>query len=400
MKPKVYFMLLVALIFAVSMAVEVKAAEKEIMIGFMSDFTGPLAEHGVAGKQGAILALEEINYTFAGRPIKFIIEDEASDPAVAMDKARKLVETDKVCMILGPFHGGCGGAVAGYVNKIKIPNVAYWYSISNDAIMGVNWTWAPFGTLSSVAYPTGAYAYEKLGYRTFSTMGTDYVAGREFIGGARAAFEERGGKIIQEQWIPLGTKDVSPYITSLKEADAVLAWFMGVTVIPGLKQLKEFRVKMPVLMPQSGHSTNPKIMNEMGDDCVGIITSDAYAQTIDTPENKKFVDAYQKRWGELPAGVAYGGYSVIQIALAALKKTGGDTSPAALAKALDATKVPGILGNFAFGETRVGVGHCVTYNHKKVDNKIITDVLGRSSVATKRVGNKLVHSLASKSWGK
>jgi hypothetical protein len=83
-----------------------------------------------------------------------------------------------------------------------------------------------------------------------------------------------------------------------------------------------------------------------------------------------------------------------------LKKTGGDTSPDALAKALDAIKVPGILGNFAFGETRVGVGHCVTYNHKKVDNKIITDVLGRSSVATKRAGNKLVHSLASKSWGK
>jgi branched-chain amino acid transport system substrate-binding protein len=197
---------------------------------------------GVAGKQGAILALEEINYSFAGRPIKFIVEDEASDPAVAMDKARKLVETDKVCMILGPFHGGCGGAVAGYVNKIKIPNVAYWYSISNDAIMGVNWTWAPFGTLSSVAYPTGAYAYEKLGYRTLSTMGTDYVAGREFIGGARAAFEERGGKIIQEQWIPLGTR-MFLHILLPKEADADLAWFMGVTIVPSLKQLKEYRLK-------------------------------------------------------------------------------------------------------------------------------------------------------------
>jgi branched-chain amino acid transport system substrate-binding protein len=398
MKPKVLFMVLVALIFTVSMAIEAQAAEKEIKIGFMADFTSFLSEHGIAGKQGAILAMEEVKYTVAGRPIKFITEDEASDPAVAMDKARKLVETDKVCMVIGPFHGGCGGAVADYANKVKIPNIAYWYSIANDAIMKVNWTWAPFGTLSTVSFPTGAYAYEKLGYRTLSTMGTDYVAGREFIGGARAAFEERGGKINQEQWVPMDTKDVSPYITALKEADAVMAWFAGVTVIPGLRQLKDYKVKMSIIMPQSGHSTNPKIMNEMGDDCVGIITSDTYAWTIDTPENKKFVDAYQKRWGELPAGVAYGGYSAVQIALAALKKTGGDTSPGALAKALDATKVPGVLGTFAFGDARVGFGNCVIYNHAKVDNKIIANVLGHCTVVTKRVGDKLVHSLASKSW--
>ena len=399
MKPKVLFMILVVLIFAASMAVEAQAAEKEIKLGFISDFTGPLALHGIAGRQGAILAMEEVNYTVAGRPIKFIVEDEASDPAVALDKARKLVESDKVCMFIGPFHGGCGGAVAGYNSKVGIPHLLPWYPVANDAMAKATWSWVTFGTLSQVPFAMGAYTYDKLGYRTLTTMATDYVAGREFIAGIQAAFVEgRGGKIIQEQWIPMNTKDVSPYISALKDADALMAWFMGVTVIPGLSQIREFKVKMPVVMPQSGHSSNPKIMDQMGDNCVGIITPDAYVWTIDNPKNKKFVEAYMKRWKEVPAGTAYGSYASAQIVLAALEKTGGDTSPKAIAKAMDETNYPGVLGNIRFGDARVGVGNYVIYQHVKVDNKITAEVLANCTVATKRVGDKLVHNLVSKSW--
>ena len=374
------------------------AEDKPIKIGLVADFTGPLTEHGIAAKQGAILAMEQVNYKLNGRPLELIIEDEASDPAVAMDKARKLVETDKVCMILGTINAGSAGAIAGYVARVQVPNMAYWYSIANSVIMKSPWSWAPFGTVSQVTYPMGAYAYEKLGYRTLTTIGTDYIAGRQFIGGAVDAFKERGGKIVQEQWVPLGTKDISSYISVLKDADALMAWFMGVTVIPGLRQLKDYKVGMPIIMPQSGHSTHPKIMQAMGDTCLGITTSCAYAWTIDTPKNKAFVDAFQKKWGELPGGVSYGGYSAVQIALAALKKTGGDTSAKALAKALNETEVPGILGTFSFGDAHIGVGNYVIYKHAKVDNMIVPDILATASVASKKVGNDIVHSIVKKSW--
>jgi branched-chain amino acid transport system substrate-binding protein len=398
MKPKVIFVFLVAVIFAASMAVEAQAAENEIKIGFITDLTSFLAEHGIAGRQGIILAMEEVKYTVAGRPIKLIIEDEASDPAVGLDKARKLVETDKVCMFIGPFNGSTGGAVSAYNSKVGIPHLLPWYPVANDAMAKATWSWVTFGTLSQPPYGMGAYTYDKLGYRTLTAMATDYVAGREFIAGAKAAFEERGGKIIQEQWIPMNTKDVSPYISALKKADALLVWFAGVTVIPGFSQLREYKVQMPLIMPQSGHSTNPKIMNEMGDNCVGIITPDAYIWTIDNPKNKKFVEAFMKRWGELPPGPAYGSYVSAQIVLAALEKTHGDTSPKALAKALDETNYPGVLGNIRFGDARIGVGNYVIYKHVKVDNKITGDVLANCTVATKRVGDKLVHVLVSKSW--
>ena len=400
MKKKTWFLFMAMgiLVASLSTGFNAYAEEKPIKIGFVADFTGPLTEHGIAAKQGAILAMEQAGNKVGGRPVELIIEDEASDPAVAMDKARKLVETNKVSMILGPFHGGCAGAVAGYVGRVKIPMMTYWHSTANAVQAKAKWVWAPLGTLSTVSYPTGAYAYEKLGYRTVSTMGTDYVAGREFIGGGVMGFKDGGGKIIQEQWVPLGTKDISSYITVLKDADALFAWFMGVTVIPGLRQLREYKVKMPVIMPQSGHSTHPKIMEQMGDTCLGIITSCLYAWTIDTPENKKFVDAYQKRWGGLPGGLSYGAYTTLQMALAALEKTGDDTSPEAIAKALDAMEFRAMLGTIRFGDARVGVTNNITYKHVKVNGQIVPEVIGTSTVVTKKVGNKLVHSLGSKSW--
>lgn len=155
---------------------------------------------------------------------------------------------------------------------------------------------------------------------------------------------------------------------------------------------------MPIIMPQSGHSTSPTIMTELGDTVEGVITNCAYAWTIDTPENKKFVAAYQKRWGELPGGVSYGGYSAVNIALAALEKTGGDTSPDALAKALDATNLPGILGPFKFGDKRVGIGNYVMYKHVRSGNQIVPLVLGTTTVATKLEGNTLKHIIVDKTW--
>jgi len=229
-------------------------------------------------------------------------------------------------------------------------------------------------------------------------MGTDYVAGREFMAGFVAAFTERGGKVIQQQWIPMGTKDVAPYITALKEADVVVPWLAGVTATAGLRQLREYKVKMPVVMCQTGFMAHAKQIVEIGDDGVGIITTDAYVWTIDTPENKKLTDAYYKRWGEPLAGAGYGGYATVLIALAALEKTGGDTSPEALAKALDETELAGILGTFRFGDARVGFGNQMIHRCIKVDGEYTTEVLAYVTVKTDKVGDKLVQSLVKKSW--
>ena len=384
------FMAMGILVSSLSTGFTAHAEEKPIVIGLMTDLTSFLSINGIPLRKAAIMAMEEANYTVAGRKIKFIIEDSASNPATGMDRARKLIESDKACIIMGPFHGGVAAAVAGYAGKVGIPQIVTWYSLPTDKMHTFKWSWSPFGTLEQLTTPTGAYAYDVLGYRTMTTMGTDYLAGRKFIQGATDSFQQRGGKVIQQQWIPLGTKDIAPYISNLKKADVLSPWLAGITATVGLRQIKEFGVKMPVVMPQTGFPSHPVQIKQIADHGLGIITTDAYVWTIPTPANKDFVARFKKRWGELPAGAAYGGYFSTQVAIEALRKSGGDTSPKALAKALDATRIKGILGDFYFGDARIGIGNY--FVHKVVkgsgDQPYRTDVLAKYQVRAEQVGPK------------
>ena len=368
------------------------AAEKPIKIGLVTDLTGFLNICGIYIRMAAIMALEEANNTVAGHPVEFIIEDEAGSPATAMDKARKLIETDKVSLILGPFHGGAVVALANYCSKVGIPQLVTWYSIPSATMLQTRWSWCAIGALDEMSVGGGAYMYDVLGYRTATTLGLDYVAGREFMGGATRTFQQKGGKIIQEQWMPMDTKDVAPYLTNLKEADVFMPWWAGVTHNVGMRQIREYNVKMPIFMPQAGWMDTPKQLQDIADYGVGMMTSDAYVWTIDTPENKAFVEKFQKRWGELPAGPAYGGYFNMKIALEALRKTGGDTSPKALAKALDQTKIKGFLGDIYFGDARLGVGNyfvhqCIKTDHKEQPYR--TKVLARYQIRPVKAGDKV-----------
>ena len=385
---------ILALVLLVAFAIaEGRAAEKEIKIGFVTDLTSILSINGKAMRQGAILAMEEVDNKVAGKPVKLIIEDEASDPAVALDRVRKLVETDKVALLIGPFHAGCAAAGAEYAARARIPQLGPWYNLPNEAQAKAPWSWGTFGTNQSPAYAAGVYAAEVLGYKTATSMAIDYAAGRASVEGFAAAFTERGGKMIQEQWIPMGTKDIAPYITALKQADVLVPWFAGVTATVGVKQIREFKVKMPVVFPQCQFPAHPKQIVEIGDDGIGMITADAYVWTIDTPKNKKFVEAYKKRWGELPAGNAGGAYLTMQVAFEALKKTGGDTSSKALAKALDSTNVDGFLGPIRYSGARVGTANLVIHKVIKAGNEYKTEILTQYRVKTDKVGNKLVQSI-------
>jgi branched-chain amino acid transport system substrate-binding protein len=150
---------------------------------------------------------------------------------------------------------------------------------------------------------------------------------------------------------------------------------------------------MPVVFPQSQFPAHPKQIVQIGDDGIGMIAPEAYVWTIDTPENKKFVEAYQKRWGELPSGNAGGVYTVMQIAFQALNKTKGDTSSQALAKALDATNIKGFTGPIRFGDAKVGINDYIIHKVIKVGNEYRTQVLSKYTVKTSKVENKLVQSI-------
>jgi branched-chain amino acid transport system substrate-binding protein len=88
-----------------------------IRIGALLPLTGALLKEGPLDKEGMEMAFEDAGWEVAGRKIELIIEDDATDPTTALDKARKLVERDKVVAIIGPHHSGVANAVQPYMNQ-------------------------------------------------------------------------------------------------------------------------------------------------------------------------------------------------------------------------------------------------------------------------------------------
>jgi branched-chain amino acid transport system substrate-binding protein len=362
-----------------------------IKIGGIFDLTGFLAPLGADSQQGAILAFEKVGYKVAGRPIEFIREDGASNTDTTLDKARKLVEADKVCLIIGPIHSGAVLGMSGYLDRVNVPNLNIAYT--PDALpLEHQSVWQVSGTLRQGTYASGVYAYEKLGYRTATTLAQDYVAGREFIEGFVQAFEERGGKVIQQQWYPAGTTDFTSYLINLKKADCLVPWFPGADAFAGFRQLKELKIKMPVIMPEDGGATtSPPAMKELGDSIIGIVVTAMYCYTADTPGNKEFVEAYKNKWnGAIPGPMSGAAFASTQVALEALRKAGGDTSPQALRKALSEVSLNTVRGPISFNKDRVALFTCFIV---KVDKDLVPRVVGQYSVKGEKVGNKMVVGL-------
>jgi len=370
------------------------SAQKDpIKIGLIADMTSFLSLNGIPQRKAGILAVEQINFQLAGRKVEFIAEDDGCDPAVSLDRARKLIERDKVCAILGPFHGACFQAVADHCNKIGFPQIDCYAGPSNEAKLAMKWTWCPNGTTNTPAFSTGVYASKVLGYKTATAMATDYIAGHTFLAGFKAGFSQGGGTIIQEQFIPMDTKDIAPYISALKKADILTPWLAGVTFTAGMRQIREYKVGMPVICPQAQFMMHPQQRDQVGDDGVGIIASELTSWHINRPQNKQYMEAYQKRWNEVPSGASYGAWHSIQILLAALRKTGGDTSPKVLAKALDETNYEGTLGTMRFGAERVGIANWIILKEIKAGDKYDHQILGQVLVKSDVVDGKLVQSL-------
>lgn len=386
----VTFVMVLAFVLSISNFRILHAAEP-VKIGFIFDLTGFLAPIGQDNKQGALIALEQTGNQIMGRPIESIVEDGGTNVNTAMDKARKLAEVDKVRVIVGPIFGASQQAMGGYADKVPIPVITIAPS-QNVEVIKNNWSFLAHGTCESSGYPMGLYAAEKLGYKTATTLASDFVAGHEFMAGFIKAFESKGGKIIQSQWSPPGTKDFVPFLTAAKPADCLVTWWPGAESFSGFRQYKELNIKMPLIQPADGGMTaNPAVNKKLGDGIIGVYTPVTYSHVANTPGNKEFVEQYTKKFGNGPGANAGGAYISTQIALEAIKRAGNDSSPQALKKALLELKMDTVHGLVTFNKDRIATYTCPIV---KIDNNLNPQIVAEYRIMAEKVGDKVVTSVA------
>ncbi len=307
-----------------TLGVAAPAGAEELRIGFLAPMTGPFAQVGEDMANGFKMYLEEVKSSFAGAPVKFILEDEQAKPDVGVTKAKKVILQDKVQMFIGGVLASTGYALAPVSTAEKTVYIAP-ISAADDLtqrqldkfpyFLRTGWT------SSQPSHPFGQWACEQ-GYKRIAIVAADYAFGYEAAGGFHKAFEDCGGKIVQQIWPPLGTKDFGPYIPTLKkDIDAIFTVMVGPMSLQFPKQLAQAGNKLPVL--GAGTSYDEFSLPFMGDEVIGHLSALQYSAALETPKNEAFVKAYRAKYGKVPSYFSESCYTTARLIDEVMKETKG-----------------------------------------------------------------------------
>jgi len=374
---KSMFLTVVASVFLCGQAGHGRAAsptKEPVKIGVIYPITGPLAMTGERMVAAAKYSFEEVGYKAAGREIKVFIEDSGSNPMTAMDKARKLVEHDKVHMIIGPLIGPVKLAVGSYMQTAAIPHIA-----THPAAWPMSrfkWSFMVGGSEVHLSSCMGRYAAEQMDLKKVATITNEMINARGFLGAFLGAFEQRGGELVQEQFTPFPCNDFAPYLSNLKDADALVAWYDAADAIRFLTQLHEFGIlkRMDLVGAFHGSFFEPFILEALppavSNALIGKRCSIDYTNRLDNEANKKFVKDFIEKEGFMPDGAPEGVHLGVDVALRALRATGGDASPEKLRKAILGLKFDATCGPISFDQkTQMAIRNVSVVEIRKIEGR-------------------------------
>ncbi|MFQ5825812.1 MAG: ABC transporter substrate-binding protein [Dehalococcoidia bacterium] len=342
MKAMVYRLLIVGLVIGLLVAAcapkpapapapaPTPAPKRAIKIGLLHALTGPLAGLGAFYNGGAEVAFEGVGYQVAGRKIEVIKEDTEGKPDVGLTKVRKLVERDKVDIIIGPISSAVALAIGDYVaqsNVTLIISQATVEALTREKGAPNIFRVAPTDPQTHWGMPK--YIYDKLGYKKLIVVALDYVAGQNHVKAFEKGYTEAGGTLVEKVFIPLGTADPAPFITKVlaraKDADAVHAILWGADAARFAKQQAAFglREKIP-LLGFGSFTSDGLILPVAGKEIEGLTNYYDYAAGWDNPVNKRFVEAFFKKMGKNPSSHASLGHAAAVAAIEALKAIEGN----------------------------------------------------------------------------
>jgi len=301
-------------------------ANAPIRIGFLNTFTGGLAYAGEAHTNGMNLYFDSINWTIAGRKVELIREDDQFNPQVGLQKVKKLVESDKVDLVMGVQASNVALAVLNYMKQQKA-----FYVVTGAGTDAITWDRYPYLFRTSISTyqlstPMANYIYDNLG-KEIVTTASDYAGGRDVMAQFKGPYLAKGGKVLKEIWPPLGTTDFSAYLTDIKSINPPVTYdFMpGADAVRFIQQYSEFGLKERA--PLTGFTIiDSQTVSALGKAAVGVISALTFVDTLDNPEAKKFVADYRAKNNKSPDLFADYGYVGARAVGEALQAVGGNAA--------------------------------------------------------------------------
>ena len=316
------------------------ASGDTIKVGILHSLSGTMAISEKSVVDSTQLAIDEINTAggIMGKQIQAIVEDGASDWPTFAEKAKKLIEQDEVVVVFGCWTSASRKAV---LPVFEEKNHMLYYPVQyegQECSKNIFYTGA---APNQQIEPSVDWLLENKG-KDFFLVGSDYVFPRTANTIIKAQLAAKGGKTLGEDYLPLGNTEVAPIIAKIKAAlpngGVIYNTLNGDSNVAFFKQMQGAGLtaeKYPTMSVSVAEEEVQAIGKEY---LLKQYAAWNYFMTVETPENKKFVDAFKAKFGEsrVTNDPMEAGYISVNIWKQAVEKAGGAGTPTDLEKVREA----------------------------------------------------------------
>ncbi len=271
-----------------------------VSVGILHSLTGTMAISETGAQEAEKLAIKQINESggILGRQIEIIQEDGASDWPTFAEKSRKLLVQDKVAAVFGCWTSASRKAALPVFEKEN--GLLYYPTFYEGLEQSHNVIYTGQEATQQILAGLDWVAEEK-GAKTFYLIGSDYIWPRTSMKIARKHIENvLGGKVVGEDYKPLGNTQFGSTINKirLKKPDVIYAAVVGGSNVAWFKQLKAAGITSDKQTLLTLSVTEDEVLGIGGENLEGFYSVMKYFQSLDNPNNAKFVKEFKEMWGE------------------------------------------------------------------------------------------------------
>ena len=351
----------------------VRAQSGKLRVGFMLPYTGTFAQLGVAIENGFRLAINEQGGKLGGREIDYFKVDDESDPSKGIENANKLVQRDKVDVLVGTVHSGVQMGIQKVARDSGvlslIPNAGVHAATRSLCAPNV------FRTSFTNSQPTRALGQAMIakGHKKAVWITWKYAAGDEAFEGFKESYTASGGTILKELGLPFPQVEFQALLTEIAalKPDAVACFFAGGGAAKFIKDYAAAGLKGKIPLYGSGFLTEG-VLEAAGPAADGIITTMHYSDSLDTPRNKKFRLDYAKAYKAQPDVYAVQGYDTGLLLIHGANAVKGDlTAKPALYKAMEGATIDSPRGKWTMSKSHNPVQDIYLRVVENKENKVL-----------------------------
>ncbi|QXU52817.1 urea ABC transporter substrate-binding protein [Rhodococcus sp. LW-XY12] len=268
-----------------------------VKVGSLNSLSGTMAISEVTVRDSIALAVEEINADggVLGKQIEIVSEDGASEPTVFAEKAEKLIGSDCVAAVFGGWTSSSRKAM---LPVFEDRNALLYYPVQYEGLESSSNIFYTGATTNQQIVPALDYLKEQ-GVKSLYLVGSDYVFPQTANRIIKAYAEANGIEIKGEDYTPLGSTDFSTIVNKVRtaDADAVFNTLNGDSNVAFFREYTNAGLDAKDMPVVSVSIAEEEVGGIGAQNIEGQLTAWNYYQTVDSPQNASFVEAYKAKYG-------------------------------------------------------------------------------------------------------